>query len=1454
MTETEPSAATSISSALDRVLQAMHWADLEPAWIEGLRHCKHPVDRERIMVTAGRRLRVFDEVPDDWLRLRWLSDIGVEVQLRGDQGLSAEFGALAAAELREASARISDCLAALRKSATAGESLREWARNNVAAANRIRNLGRVAKKLDGAGLLVLVPAHDIELAIRLAEEMASGSRLCATVPESFRVRREDLLAWARRPETASRLPGLLRCLIAETTAVERNRFPSGAAVAAPGWDGIVRSGGGNQFVPAGDSCWEVSARQSGSDRKARDDYAKRVKQVEPERRRGLAYVAVICAPWTKARDFEQEMRTRRDFREVRALNVDDLEAWLECAPQATVWLREQMGKPVQGVGLLSDWWHEWLDTTNPPLGADIVLAGREREAESLRDRCMQRRGGVVTVGGNLHRDELLAFIAAALSGSAGSDRALDGVLYLDDPASARQLLGAGGEAVGPAITAVVPSAEFVQRLPPGLRHRVVVPLPGTPPAEIVVAAVDSKRVAELFHGTGTDFDDAHRWGNLARMSLLALRRSLARQPGLQRPIWATSSIDQVVRRSLLLGGWDASRDGDREAVEKLSGCRYVAATETLSKVDACDAPMVPTGELWHVVSPADSWLLLDGQLSRDDLKDFGELACEVLTEPDPLWGITGDSRVAAQLKGVRAGYSPQLRRGIASTLALLGSRPPAVRGDASRSSDSASQIVWSVLRRAQDDPAAKTWCAVSEVLPLLAEAEPEAVVEALRACLSQPHEFACGMFADSASERFGLSASSPHIRVLDALEVVAWAPQHLMGVLDVLAGLAELDPGGRYANRPSGSLSSILCPWMPHTAACAEDRLEALRMLRRRHGAAAWPLMLSMLPGGRDYQMGDKGPRYRDWRKGEKPVTPQEHRWMVASVAEMLLEEVGEDPDRWGALIEALPALPPDVRRRACTALSRLADTNTDEALKPILWPKLRDLMDRHRQYRDFDWALPESDLALVEYLLERLRPADPSTAHGHLFSPGLMHVDGVSAADDWDAFQEALRAKRADAVGAILSAGGIDAVLDFAGAVEQPYAVGAALADRDSSRDEVVVASMDAAPEATTLVALGYFGQRYAELGREGLERMIANHSLNPQVTADLLRSPPPRERTWTRVDGFGSEVAAEYWARVGYGDLGILEETRDMVEISSRLRGAGRCESATTRLSLGTTVHGSRLEFAEEVAACLEQLIEHSLHASWNHNTAQWRLAALLEVLDRHHGSLADGRAAAIEWHLLPLLQQYPALQAPNLYREMARDPALFVRLVELAFRPAEARGTDRPALTEAQQSHALNAHIALHQWPESRFAPGSEDASEIDAEMLAEWVERARSLLAAIDRTEAGDKMIGTALAASPADPDGEWPGTAVRELLEQLQNDRVDAGLRSAVFNRRGPVRHDLAAGGVQERELAAGYRQKARHFCQWPRTAAMFDGLARTYEHLAGIEDREAEAHRRGLPL
>ena len=1213
-------------------------------------------------------------------------------------------------------------------------------------------------------------------------------------------------------------------------------------------------------MPTGLSVWELSAKKDGSDGKARSDYDGRIARTPSAERADMAYVAVICAPWTKGQAFEQEKTQSEDFRSVKVLNVDDLEAWLECAPVTTAWLREQLGKPVTGVVLLSNWWAKWLDATSMPLDAGVVLAGRAQQAETLRDRCQQHRGGVITIGGNVHLDEILAFIAAALvsSGSTGSSPAE--ALYVDDRDAAQRLLA--GEALSrsartsphlPAITVVVPSAEFAQYLPAGSKHRMIVPVPGSSQAEIILNAVDSEVVAQRMQAVGVDLRAAQELGGLARMSLLALRRHLATDPTLYRPVWATGPIGDTLRRSLLLSGWNESREGDREIVERFVGHPYEAVTEALSHLDSGDAPVISTGELWHSVSAADTWMLLREHLSRNEITAFGEIAHEVLTEPDPLRELTGQELLRAQVEGVRSRYSSQLEQGVATTLALLGSKPPVLRGDASPASDAAPGIVLRVLRAAGSDATPKTWVAVSEALPLLAEATPDTVLEGLRTCLSEPHGFALSMFRDGGSDEFGFLPSSPHLRVLDALEVLAWSPDHLMAVVDVLAGLTEIDPGGRYSNRPAGSLASIVCPWKPYTSASADDRLAAIRMLRRSHGRVAWPLMLSMLPRSRDMQMPERRPRYRDWKHAEPVVTQGEYAQMVISIAEMLLDDVGGDPDRWVDLVEHVTCLPEEARSRAIRGLDRVADAGPDEAFKSTLWPKLQDLVTRHRQFSDAHWALPGRELDSFDRLLELLRPAEAAISYGDLFSSSLMFVDGVRATDGWDAFQEALGARQAEVVETLLRAGGVEAVLEFARSVDQPHRAGIALARSDSTLDIDILKAMDTAPEAVTQVALGYFGRRFTAFGWEGIDRLLADHDLTARVAADLLRSPPPVELPWTRVDALGTEVAAEYWARVSYCDIGIPEELSQLLEVSRRLRAAERIDLARTLLVARSDHHASQPEFAEETAAYLEQWIQHPSPESDHTGTTGWELTTLLKVLNRHRESLGTGRVAGIEWQYHPVLHHYPGFGAPSLYREMACDPDLFVWLIELAYKPANASPGDQSPQSEAQRLMAGTAFEVLHSWPASHFAPGLDDEGRVDEGLLNEWVDRARDRLAEIDRADVGDTTIGTALAASPADPNGEWPGVAVRDVLERLRRDDIDSGLSIAIHNQRGFTSRSPVSGGDQERELAEDYSEQSRCFREWPRTAAIFAGLARSYRHEAGIHDREAEARRRGLP-
>lgn len=1453
MTVADP--ALSVDAHLERLGRATDIHDFELAWIEALRSVEAPGCRNRILEAAGSQLDVFGETPDDRLRRSWLSQMVEEVRMRGGDSLAAGLRSVVVAELREAFANARAEFAALRASGAASEPMEDFTLRSPPAAERIRDLGRMAQDLHGSGLMARVPSEDARLARELAAAMAPQSPLVATVPVPWRVSRDRLLAW---PEAEDELPRLVRSLIAETAlSAEWIDMPAGSGVSQPGWDGFVKCSKGNRFVPGGLSVWELSAQRSGSDAKARADYDKRVKNTADAERTDTAYVAMMCAPWTKAREFEHEKSRSGDFRLVRVLNVDSLEAWLECAPLTTVWLRERMGERVSGVKTLSAWWAQWLDSTTAPLDAPMVLAGRDTQAENLRERCRRRRGGVITIGGDLHPDEIVAFVAAALVGSDPSDPPAADALYVEDRSAGQRLLAAEAfadngrsSAHATAMTAVVPSVDFEDCLPAGSRHRLIVPVPPASPADIVLPAVDSEVVACLMQASGIDTHTAHDLGALARRSLLALRRRLAVQPELCRPSWAGRHVDRTIRRSLLLASWNETREGDRRIVERFLNCSYEEATEDLRRLDPGDAPMILTDEQWHVVSPADAWTLVSGHLTRDDIEDFGAIAHEVLTEPDPFYGMSDRDSMIARYGGTEATYSHQLRSGVANTLALLGSHPPQPRGASAPFAGTADVIVHRILQTANDDPSPRLWAAVARELPLLAEAAPLMVLRGLRTCISESHAFAIEMFADSTDDDTLFGPDSPHLHVIEALETLAWSPDHLNAAVDVLASLAARDPGGTWSNRPSSSLGSIMYGWSPHTSAGADARLQAVEMLRERHGPVAWDLMLSMLPEGHGPQTVERGPLYRDWKR-ERVVTGGEYRSVIDSVGQMLVQDAGADSDRWATLVGRIGDLTVDARSALLDALSGIAALDPGETFRTAVWPELRQAVSDQREHFDTDWALPESEIQRFDPLLESLRPAVPAIAYGWLFSSDLMMVEGIRLVDDHDAHGAALAAKRTAAIGVILADGGIDAVLELIETTETSYAVGIALASQDPAPDKDVLEAMHDASEPVAVAALTYFESRFRECGWDLVDRLIADHAPSERVVADLLRAVPAVETPWRRADALGAGVTDEYWRRVGPLELGLSMSSDQLREVSGRLRNAGRVGAAIRLVCVWERRHDSTPEVAEETASCLEGWLQQEDPQDPAPVTRR-DLSRLMKMLDRHRDHLGIGRVATLEWQCLPSLAYAGDTGTPNLHRHLAQDPDFFVSLVEIAYPSASSSPDDGPETDESARERALSAHRLLHSWPPGTFSPGGDGQQSVDAGRLNAWVDRVRSRLEESGRLGIGDMLIGTALASSPSDPDGEWPSAAVRGLIERVGSDDLDNGLVVAVRNLRGGTTRSPTEGGGQERELAARYRAQGRCFNQWPRTAAIFDSLASSYEDEAAINDRRAEARRRGL--
>ena len=127
--------------------------------------------------------------------------------------------------------------------------------------------------------------------------------------------------------------------------------------------------------------------------------------------------------------------------------------------------------------------------------------------------------------------------------------------------------------------------------------------------------------------------------------------------------------------------------------------------------------------------------------------------------------------------------------------------------------------------------------------------------------------------------------------------------------------------------------------------------------------------------------------------------------------------------------------------------------------------------------------------------------------------------------------------------------------------------------------------------------------------------------------------------------------------------------------------------------------------------------------------------------------------------------------------------------------------------------------------------------------------EALNEVRRIGAETERASITDNYIGKVLAHAPPDPDGAWPHRAVRDEIERLASEEIERAIQIERYNMRGVHGRGVYEGGDQERDLANMNYQAAGLSSAWPRTAALLQAIAKTWEEEAKRVDIEAAQRR-----
>jgi hypothetical protein len=708
-------------------------------------------------------------------------------------------------------------------------------------------------------------------------------------------------------------------------------------------------------------------------------------------------------------------------------------------------------------------------------------------------------------------------------------------------------------------------------------------------------------------------------------------------------------------------------------------------------------------------------------------------------------------------------------------------------------------------------------------------------LDAVESALKKPDETPfCALFGQERSG--GITGTNYMTGLLWALETLAWHPDYLTRVTMILGQLAEIDPGGNWANRPSNSLSTIFLPWFPQTSAPMPKRRAAIEALLREHKNVGWNLLLTLLPSSHQITTGSRKPAWREFIPADYQdgVSVKEYWEQVTSYSELAIREAKTDVGKLAELIGHLNDLPLPAHNKVLDHLSSDTVLRMPEEERLALWEALVNLASKHRKFSDANWAMKVEMVDKIEEVAAKLQPVSPALRCRRLFTE--RDFDLMEDKGDYEKERRELDQRRKKAVAQVLEVSGAAGILDFARAVDSPWRVGFALGTiAKPSFDSVLLPThLEAQEKAIELLVGGFVRGRFLSMGWVWVHRVDTGEWTTVQKTV-LLALLPFERKTWEHAERLLGADQAAYWERASANPYEAKEHLMEAVE---RLLNYGRARAAIQ--CLDRLIHKKAPITPDLAVRALEA--NPTSHEPVNSFDPHATLSVVQWLQDNQQ--IDANTLSRIEWNYLGLLDRHAGAAPRTLEKRLSESHDFFCELIRTVYR-SETEEQREEKVTELQKRIVENADKLLHDW---KTPPGTKADRPFDGVALNAWLEAVKESCAQSGHFKAAMINIGHVFVYAPQDPDGLWIHEAAASALNAKDAESMRNGFTSELFNRRGV--HSWTAG-AKELEIAADYRNKAEAVegRGYHRLATSLRELALSYEHDAKREaTRDAFDH------
>lgn len=1230
-----------------------------------------------------------------------------------------------------------------------------------------------------------------------------------------------LVRWTelKKREAEQVFPELVRRLLDVTPEASEIHMRAGDSVVLGGYDGSALMAEGNNLLPPGKLVFELGTSKD-IRQKAFDDFkSRRSKAVADE-----TFVFATPRRWQGKEDWAAQRRSEGVFKDVRVLDADDFEHWLQLAPLVQIWFSEHLEIDLQGAEKLSVWWARFSGSTEPALPKSLFTAGREVEARKLLDFVGGQAGRLVIEAPS--SDDILGFLLAVLD-QEGRNEFLESVI-VDSKALWYHICSLSGPGIliptfsSPDVRRAVDSGKHVVIAKDYSKSRIHTSGLFLPPVNRTIAE-------EALVSAGFGVEEGKKLAALARRSLPALKRRVSLIPDERSSVWTDHSSASVLSGLFVAGRW-RENPGDLEILEQMTrlGTADLAAQLADFK-DGADPILWNSGEVWSFVSAEEAFGELLPRFNPHLQESWVSVAIEVLTEPDPLEGLDQIQRALSNDPGRK--YSKELRRGIAESIAILASAEDGDLGPSLRVSVP-HRVVTEVMRRVQDPKAKLSWVGIADILPILAEGNPEALLMTLENDLDNDEPTVATLFEEFHNP-LGFGPTVHYPALLSALEILCWNPEYITRSIRVLTRLADFTVPANLANTPLASMGAVLCAWLPRSTLDNETRLDLVDSCFQISPNTGRALLKEIWPSGHSMVFSPVKPRYRDWLASTTGVTYGQLFEFVDLLAERVIAWATDEPGYLKWMIEAIET------SASINASNRLFGYLESQATADTLGSSNRlDLLAsvsaavvKHERYSEASWSMPVESRQRLKALQDLLDPADLYSQALFIFEWDPV-LDGVGRSDS--EYQEKLDQTRLDVVEKILAMpSGWGVLEEITKRIEDSGGVGRAIPLEGGFQTlDRLTGWLESEDSQLKWAASVWVRSWLDKNGPATLNAVLERETLTDVARKAFVHCVPQSGPYWDVLTAWPDEHF-EYWQ---HGRFDIVD-TEYLSEATQELLRHGR--GSTAAIIVAHTLHLHRLRGLAEVDV---DIVISSLRGAVSSRDDLQRLdpyqvGEMLNYLEDK--SVDQDTLAGLEFTFFSWLEDFHEPRALN--RLLASDPNLFVELVCQAYRERNA-ATNEPG-KEPDSSRAQAAWSVLNDW---HGFPGCDDNRSLDPQLLEYWVSEARKKLRELGRADIGDQCIGRTFVNVPKGSDGIWPEEPIRDLIESLSSPQIETGMVWGQLNSRGATSRDIYEGGAQERILANRYLADSRAIeVKWPRTAAVLREIGRRYEHDASREDMQA---------